>query len=229
MILPRDEALKRFQELDAYAAKCLDDSKDQITQAILALDTIRSEGLYLQGGYQDWKSYLKDFMDQNGVSRSLAYDNLAVARLASRAGITQEEVQGFGIYPLKPFFEKGGPVLEYDRNTGEILQIAEPVADELPDGEDLSLRYGEWVRENIDEGDPSSVVRSNVKSKIGGLAYSFVPYYESGSWTGMFWSREEGENYKEGYLWFRPNQQEMPTDVKEEMFRLLKVPKDFYG
>jgi len=226
-VMTPENGLKIFQELDALAAKHLEKSKNELTSAFVALNMIREFAYYSFGGYDDWRSYFDDFLDHNGVSRSLGYENLAIVRLAIASGISENEVMGYGLYTIKPFFDRSSPIIEYDRATGEILQISDIVEKLLPEGDCLNTRYGEWVKDMADQGEAPKLVRKRLRDATEGTVISFAPHFKEGKWVGLQCYREYGEeNYEEHFILFQeePNLSDI---LRLEMFARLKVPKDF--
>lgn len=230
-ILTDKEGLAQFQHLDSKASNHLKLSKMNMTEAFICLNGIRDRALYTFGGYNDWRSYYQDFLDHNGVSRSLGYENLAVTRLAARAGFSDDEIRHYELYTIKPYFEHGGPIKKYDRATGKIQELV-PLYDsdgnlvEIPK-EGLSVWFGEYVKDRIDANLPPSEVRKQVSQDTQSTEIRFTPFFQEGELKGMSWYYEKGDEWEEGRImsdaWLS-----MPLIVRLEMFRLLKVNKEFW-
>lgn len=218
-----DERLQMFQTLDMVAAECFNKSQEELSKAIVALNAIRENALYLDGGFETWNDYLSNFLGTNGISRSLVYENLAVARLASGAGFNENEIVEYGLYTLKPWFSRDGPILEYDRKTGEITKVVAAVEEKLPDGDNYSSRYGEFVRQRVGEGEPPSLVWKAVREEMCGTEISFGCYVSDGKVTGLSWNMERDGQYSEGDIRFtcKPG---VPEEVEDRLLKMLDVP-----
>jgi len=224
--LTKQEGLALFQKLDAEASRSIEDSRTLLCRAIIALNRIREGGLFTFGGYEDWASYLEDFRKHNGNSRGLVYEDLKVARLAKGAQFTDEDLLEYGIKTIKPYFETGGPVIRYNRRTGEIMEVVPEIVPELPEGDTLGERYGEYVRSRVEAGEPASIVRHRLQGDLGKKKISFMAIYKDMRLNGITWAVEEGNNYVDGTIVFKPLKN-IPEDVELEILRLLRIPTEW--
>lgn len=218
--------LEQFQALNEIASGFLQRSKQEFTKAFLALNKIREESLFAFGGYDSWNEYLDDFLDHNGVSRSLGYENLAPIRIAKRCAFSDDEIESYGLYTIKPWFEKRGPILKYNRRSGNIEEVHPEIEAKLPPGDSLNLRYGQYVKDQIVEGEPPSLVRKNIQKELAAFQAKFVPYHIDGKMMGIQWDYSQGEDWGEGIILFK-DELKMPDIVLQEFYARLRVPKDF--
>jgi hypothetical protein len=226
-ILTPERGLVLFQELNLCAEEHLANSKNELTAAFVALDLIREHMLFSYGGYNDWRGYLNDFLDQNGTSRSLGYENLAIVRIARASTFSAQDILDYGLYTIKPFFERGSPVLDYDRATGEIKELAQNVEEMIPPGDSLGERYGTWVKEYAEQGAPGRIVRQNLREVTNERTFKFAPYYANDRWCGLHCYMENPDGtYEEKFIYFA-EPAEMSDLLRFEMFNRLKVHKDF--
>lgn len=215
-LITQDEGLALFQALNHQAEEHLHNSKDAFTSAFICLNRIREQALYTYGGYDDWGSYYDDFLAHNGVSRSLGYANLATTRIAKRCGFSEDEIQNYGLVALNPWFEKG-PIVRYDRATGEVLAVDESIFGLLESGE-LSQSYGEYVKEHVKAGEPAALVRREIAAMLQKGSITFEAYYHKGIPAGLRWYT----NCDSGLLLFAST---IPDDIWNEMCKRLKVVK----
>lgn len=219
-VLTQEEGLDRFTALDHAAGEHLNQSKQHLTEAFLALDEIREHSLYTYGGFEDWASYCEGFIDQYGVSRSLMYENLAIVRKAKRAGILAPEIREFSLPTLKPWFETGGPIQSYDRYTGEVKALDKDVLNALPEGSDLSSRYGALVREKATEQEPASLVRRTVQDIMNVQTYTFYPFYRDGVRVGIKCIVDARDRFDEYFIFISGN---FPQNVYDMIDKALKI------
>jgi len=209
-LLTKQDQLERFRRLDREASEMLSLSKLTMTKAILDLNAIREEALFLAAEYNTFEEYLHDFTDYNGVSRAMIFNHLATVRLALASGMTENEIIQYGIYTLKPFYETGAgkPIQEYDRWTGEIKKIDDRL--------NVDSDYGDYVREHISPGDPPAVARAIVRQKMAPARYSFFPVFSGEKVTDVEWYLESGDKTL-GHGLMR----DMGGDVLKEFVRRL--------
>jgi hypothetical protein len=220
-ILTEAERLKYFQELNDAAARLLENSARNEVQGILILHQIREDALYTAAGYETWENYIDDFRAHHGISRALLFKNLACVRLAAGAGFTPVDIESYGLYTLRPFFDTGkrGPIKKYNRRTGEIKGVTAKIEAEIGNG-NKSEGYGKWVKNNITEGAPASVSNAVLREYIRPFAISFFPIREHGEVCGVEWYIEgEFDGRKRGYL------RDMPDVVRDEFFKRI----GYYG
>lgn len=218
ILLSREEQTELFRRLEAQASECFYLSKNVITEGFLILNRIRTERLFVHGGYTDWKSYLESFLDHNGISRSLVYENLHVLRLASAAGFTNDEIAHFGMYAIRPYFESGAlkPIQDYDRATGEITVLQPALMAKLPQTDDITSAYGSFVKSLIQPGDPPAMSRTNLAIEMESEIVFFSPVLEDGKTVNIEWLHTRGEKVLgNGYL------KDMPQYIQEELSRRL--------
>lgn len=224
--LTKTEGLAEFQRLDAIAGEYIESSKVALCKAIIALNQIRERGLFSYGGYEDWASYLEDFRKHRGISRGLVYERLKVARLAKSAHFTDDDIEEIGLTTIKPYFETGGPVLRYNRRTGEIIEVDPQIVPKLPEGETLGERYGEYVRTQVDAGEPASLVRHRLQDELKKKKIMFMGGYRDMELCALTWTREEGDDYDEGTILLKPTKP-VPEDVELEFLTLLRIPTEW--
>jgi len=213
------ELLTQFEDL---AANHIRRSADELTIGIIYLNAIREHDLFTYGGYEEWGPYLDDFKAQRGFSRSLIYENLKVARLAMGGmALNEDEVLMLGIPRLKPVTRL---VKVYNRETGEITQLASGVADKLAEfpGETDGQRLGEWVRENLNpEEDTVATVHSLLDKELPyKVKHQFFPVRNfEGALTDVAWEAV----YPDGTDEAGHSMEEMPQHVQGEFFSRLRI------
>jgi len=178
VIKSEEEGQSLLLDLERHAVSHIRVSSEALTRSILCLDAIREHSLYSYNGYDDWGSYLRDFLDQYGLSRSWAYEYLKVARLAMGGmGLSPQELLNYGIDAIKPVTNL---VQDYNRVTGEIRQLVPGVEEKLNGGDEPGEKLASFVRKRIASDESSATVKNLLKAELPTEAeYGFGWVYNS--------------------------------------------------
>jgi len=187
--MAKSEALlTRFNALNEQAIELLTISKNKLTEAFVALDTIRSERLYVEGGFRSFEEYLTWFSENYGISRSLLYENLSVVKKAYLAGFSYVELIEYGLVTLKPWFAPALVQVQKDR-----LEIKSPELKQKIQG---SLK--DFIVENTDPQTPARLVRETIEGLGGKTKIVYTPIFYDDHY-GLKWTHGADE----GFILFR--------------------------
>lgn len=220
-IIAQEEGQSLLLHHQERAIECLRESKKVFTKGILHLNTIREDRLFSYGGYATFEEYLTAFREQNGFSRSLAFSDLKLIRLA-RGGMNLpvEKIQEIGIHNLRPF----EPLIQtYNRVSGKIKALAPGVEEKLEDyaGETPGQKLGSFIIENVSEEDVVASVRGLIESELPyRTEYMYNKIFsEAGEWVNICWeARYPNGTEENGY-----SLADMPQHVREDIERRLRI------
>lgn len=164
-IITTQEGKKKLKKLEDAAGKNLHTSREAFNDAMLALDEIRKENLWVYAVDEDGvmlmdykkprfkEDYLYLFCRRHGIGKSSTYKWLGIVDILHHLGITDEEIKKIGVREADPVQN----LISIDGRSGEV-KIAKPeVIEKLPPGDTPEERIAAKVREvYIDPPEPLS-------------------------------------------------------------------------
>lgn len=205
----------------------------ELTAAFIDLDRIRTCRLWEFSEHKSWTSFLQEWADNHGKSRSTAYYFLSAINLW-RGGLNREpdellEIEE-GAYAIRPLLE-GNSRMILETNDDGVPTRLEPGWQAL-----LENKYGDsdprtlvskWVFDNIDRESTGRVVRSNMRqdqnsSKKSKPRVTYRPYIHDSRVIGFTWEFKDGNDDVTGdIVMFRKNT--LPENIQRHFFGLLGV------
>ncbi len=197
--LMEKEGVELLGILSEKATEKLDEGNKNLTEAFAYLNEIRMDSLYTFGGYTSFEAFLREWVDQNKVSRSSAWYFMKALTLWTQ-GLNRSveellEIRG-GVYAIRPLLEKGSGAMdrmitELDPQTGTVTSLdsgwEKILTEKYPDAETDTQLIAMWVAENLQAEDTSRSVRAVMRDQkeASGQKTSRVKYRPVRDSTGV--------------------------------------------
>lgn len=223
----REAGLSRLHALSQEAAKKLKEGALDITEGILALNTIREERLHAFAE-MDFETFLSSWLDHNGFTRSWIFSMLEpVRKWSGGLRLEAESILEYaeGIYTVKPILSgDDSPVGEYDQRTGEIKSLRNGWAEILPDGNTHGERIRKYIEQKLKPEDTRRTARKMLRDDNPSKdQYMFSVSKDNGVPQALGWSVDYAdESHKDGV-----GLSTMPPDVYSRMCNLLKISREW--
>jgi len=232
-ILTTQEGKKRLKELEGVAGENLHTSKEAFNSAMIALDEIRREKLWVYAIDEDdvmlmdyekpprfKEDYLYLFCRRNGIGKSSTYKWLGIVDILHHLGFEDDEIRQIGVREADPIRN----LIKIDGRSEEVTISAPPeVIETLPPGETPKERIAAKVREvYIDPPEPLSPADAFKAIVADTGSGPSVGLFEAGD--GDIWFNWEGN----GEMWSdvlipKENYESLPEAAREWLVKKLKI------
>lgn len=230
-ILTVQDGKKRLGELEATAKENLHNSREFFSRAVVALDEIRKQRLWVYAVDEDGvmlqdytrasfkRDYLYHFCRRNGISMSSVYDHLDTVTSAHLIGWDDEKIVEVGVHELKPLTN----LVKVDGRSGEVWIAPEEIIEQLPPGDTPLERIAKKAEEVFvdppEKLSPADALRALTKDLDGTPDVSF---FESGN--GDVWMVYNSDEHNwDGAIIPAENFRGMSDIARECLVKKLKI------